>query len=75
MRARYGKSIRVEIGQQQISTRLKMAFKLPAGLGHVCNVVQFVHSETPRGARVIPCEATLAHPENLLVGLFLDASP
>jgi len=31
--------------------------------GPVCNVVQFVHSEIPRGARVISCEATLAHPE------------
>jgi hypothetical protein len=32
--------------------------------GPVCNVVQFVHSETPRGAKVISCEVTPAHPEN-----------
>jgi hypothetical protein len=32
--------------------------------GPVCNVVQFVRSETPRGARVISCEVTLAYPEN-----------
>lgn len=30
----------------------------------VCDVVLFVRSETPRGARVISCEVTLAHPEN-----------
>lgn len=30
----------------------------------VCDVVQFVRSETPRGARFISCEVTLAHPEN-----------
>ena len=32
--------------------------------GPVCNVVRFVRSETPRGARVISCDITLAYPEN-----------
>jgi hypothetical protein len=32
--------------------------------GPVCNVVQFVRSETPRGAKIISCEVTPAHSEN-----------